>query len=490
MAIIGAGFGGLCMGIRLKEAGCDSFEIFDRSAGVGGVWHDNVYPGAGCDIPAHLYSYSFEKYREPGKRFPDQAYTLDYLRRCVDRHGLGPHLRLNTEIARLRFDEPAGQWRLWTTGGDEHVADVVISAVGQLSRPRYPDIPGRDDFAGLSFHSSRWPGDLDVTGRDVAVIGNGSSAAQLIPAIAPRVRRLYAFQRSPTWVLAKSPLEFGRGFSLAFRSLPFTHDLYRSVLSWRAERLLLPALHQGWTARFLRKMAVSHLNKQVPDPELRERLLPDYPIGCKRIVISSDYYPALARDNVEVVTEKIVQVTPEGIQSDGELRTVDTIVYATGFHSTEFLEPLEVIGRDERTLSGQWEKGARAYLGMAAPNFPNLFFMYGPNTNLGHNSIIYVLEAQAGYITACLREMAANGGGTLEARPEALEEWVRLVEAGMGSTVWTADCTNWFKNAAGTVVNNWPYRTARYRKLVRRPQMADFRFTRAPSERTVWVTDR
>ncbi|TMR90031.1 flavin-containing monooxygenase, partial [Nonomuraea basaltis] len=369
VAIIGAGFGGLCMAIQLERAGIRSYTVFEKAGDVGGTWRDNSYPGAGCDIPSHLYSYSFEKYASWTRRFPEQPEILGYLEHCADKYDVRRKIRFHTEVRRAVFD--GSRWQVATTshpadpesagtsgagGGEERTEafDVVVMGVGQLNRPRLPDIPGMPEFGGVSFHSARWNHDHDLAGRRVAVIGNGSSAAQLIPRVADRAERLHVFQRTPNWVIPKPDATFGPLARLAFRFVPGLQRTYREWIYRYAEATLYPALAQGWSAELLKKRALRHLRDQVPDPQLRAKLTPGYPPGCKRVVIDSAFYPALTRENVDVVTDRIVRITPKGVETTEGLREADTIVYATGFKSTEFLAPMEVTGRGGRALREQW----------------------------------------------------------------------------------------------------------------------------------------
>ncbi|GIN03515.1 4-hydroxyacetophenone monooxygenase [Planomonospora venezuelensis] len=475
VAIIGAGFGGLCMAIRLQQAGIDSYTVFEKGHDVGGTWRDNTYPGAGCDIPSHLYSYSFERYSSWTRRYPGQPEILAYLEMCADKYGVRPHLRLNTEVVSAAFDEALGRWRVRTDGGEE-LFDVVVSAVGQLNRPHLPEIPGGSSFAGPSFHSARWDHATDLTGRRVAVIGSGSSAAQLIPPVAEAAAHLDVFQRTPNWVIPKPDAAFGPLTQTAFHRVPLVQRAYREWIYRYAEGTLYQALAGGWSAGLLRKRALEHLNDQVPDAGLRARLTPDYPIGCKRVIIDSKFYPALTRPDVDVVTDRITRIVPEGVETSAGLREADVIVYATGFRTTDFLSPVEITGRQGRRLGDEWKDGAEAYLGIAVPHFPNLFLLYGPNTNLGHNSVVFMIESQVRYIMGCLPYLADRG--PMEVRPEAMESWRRSLERAMDGMVWQAGCASWYKNAAGRVTNNWPGPTPLYRRLTRAPRPAAFRFAR------------
>ncbi|MEU8378051.1 NAD(P)/FAD-dependent oxidoreductase [Streptosporangium sp. NPDC048865] len=473
VAIIGAGFGGLCMAIQLEKAGIRSYTIFEKGAGVGGTWRDNTYPGAGCDIPSHLYSFSFERYTSWTRRYAAQPEILRYLEGCADKYGLRPRIRLNTAVTSAVFDESLGRWRVATAAGEE-LFDVVVSAVGQLNRPQLPDIPGMSTFDGASFHSARWDHSVDLAGRRVAVIGNGSSAAQFIPEVAEAAGHLDVFQRTPNWVIPKPDAVFGPRMRTALRRVPFLQRAYREWTYRYAENTLYPALSGGWTTDLLPKHALEHLRNQVPDPVLRAKLTPDYPFGCKRVVVDSGFYPALTRPDVDVVTDRIVRILPGGVETSAGLHEADVIVYATGFETSGFLASIEVTGREGRHLAEEWKDGAEAYLGIAVPRFPNLFMLYGPNTNLGHNSIVFMLECQVRYIMGCLAHLASRG--PMEVRPEAMATWRQSVGRAMEGMVWQAGCTSWYKNEAGRVTGNWPGSASAYRRITRTPRPEAFHF--------------
>ncbi|MGI8332269.1 flavin-containing monooxygenase [Actinomadura scrupuli] len=473
VAILGAGFGGLCMAIRLKAAGLTSFTVYEKGQDLGGTWRDNTYPGLACDVPSYLYSYSFAPYTGWTRRYPEQPEILAYLRLCARRFGLEPHLRFGTEITEAVFDEDAGLWRLRTGTGEQIEAEIVVSALGQLNRPHLPDLPGAADFAGTWFHSARWDHGHDLTGRSVAVIGNGASAVQFVPRIAPLAGRLSVFQRSATWVFPKTDFPYPKAAGRALR-LRAVNRAYRQSIYWRQE-MLFYVLRGGRLAAIGERRAADHLREQVADEALRETLTPDYPIGCKRIVISNDFYPALARDNVEVVTEPISRIMPDGIvTADGTHRPVDTIVYGTGFRATEFLVPMEVTGRGGRRLADTWRDGAYAYLGMTVPGFPNFFLLYGPNTNLGHNSIVLMLEWQTRYVLQCVQALVGRDLAWLDVREDVTRRYDAEIRAGLRRTVWEAGCTSWYKTPTGKVTNNWPLTTVRYRREVRRPRLEDY----------------
>nr|WP_062334255.1 NAD(P)/FAD-dependent oxidoreductase [Herbidospora sakaeratensis] len=467
VAIVGAGFGGLCMAVRLARRGIPHV-VFEKGAGVGGTWRDNTYPGAGCDIPSHLYSYSFDPYCDWSRRYPGQPEILAYLEMIAAKHGIRP--RFGTEVTELAHD---GRGWLVTTPESVERFDVVVTAVGQLNRPHVPAIAGAETFAGDAFHSARWAG-RDLAGRRVAVIGTGSSAAQLIPPVAETAAHVDVYQRTPNWVLPKADAAFAPLTRAVFRWVPGAHGAYRRWFFDYVEKTLWPALVGGWSSDLVRQKALAHLRRQVPDPALRRALTPAYPPGCKRVVFDSLFYPALTRPNVDLVTEPIVRIAPEGVETPSGLRRADTIVYATGFRSTEFLLPMAVTNAAGRDLHEQWKDGAEAYLGLAAPGFPNLFFLYGPNTNLGHNSIVYMLEAQAGYVMGCLDLIARRG--QMEVTEGALSAYTSALNRALAATVWNGECHSWYKTPGGRITTNWPRTAREYGRLTRRPRPGAYKF--------------
>ncbi|WTW97355.1 NAD(P)/FAD-dependent oxidoreductase [Streptomycetaceae bacterium NBC_01309] len=464
VAVIGAGFAGLCMAIRLRQAGIDDFTVYEKAGDLGGVWRDNTYPGAGCDVPSILYSYSFAQHGRWSRSFPRQNEILAYLHRCAEEFGLDAHIRLGTEIVSARYDEADEVWRLRTSAGDEHAARVLVSGVGQLNRPRYPDIAGLRNFTGAAFHSAEWRHDHDLTGRRVAVIGTGPSAVQFVPEAARQAEKLYVFQRSANWVVPKPDREFGRR-ELTLRDKVAPVRLFLRGLTYvRAETVIYWAIRGGRLAKLAEYVARKHLEKQIAEPSLRAKLTPTFPIGCKRILISDDWYPTLARENVELVTEPVGRVIRTGIDTlDGVHRPVDTIIYGTGFLATEFLKPMDIVGRDGVALQDVWKDGAAAYLGITVPGFPNMFMLYGPGTNLGHNSIIHMIESQAAFILGKIRE-----GGVHEVEQAAFDRHQDRLAADLAGTAFAADCNSWYKNAEGRVTTNWARRTLTYRLATRR----------------------
>jgi cation diffusion facilitator CzcD-associated flavoprotein CzcO len=480
VAILGAGASGICLGVKLLEAGLRDFTIFEKSQDVGGTWNDNRYPGACCDVPSHFYSFSFERKADWSRKFAPQAEIQDYFRHVVDEYGLRPHVRFGVEIASARFDEAAGVWRLRTAGGEEHEAEVLASGVGQLNRPHLPDFPGRDSFGGAAFHSARWDHGVDLAGKRVAVIGNAASAVQFIPPVAEQAAHVTIFQRSANWVMPRLDYAYSERAKWLFAHVPGLERLYRWWIYWNFELRFFTfrGRGDGWLARRIRQAVLDYYAAEIPDPALRATLTPDYAPGCKRLLISDDYLPALRRPNVAVVTSGIERIAPEGVVTrDGALHPADVIVYGTGFETTSFLAPIEIEGQGGRKLHEVWRDGAEAYLGVAVSGFPNLFLLYGPNTNLGHNSILFMIEAQVRYLVACMEELRRSGRASLEVRAEAQERFNEELQRALAETVWATGCGSWYKTASGRVTNNWKGFTLEYWWRTRRPDWSAFRFT-------------
>ncbi len=466
VAIIGAGFGGIGLGVKLKEAGIDSFTILEKADGVGGVWRDNSYPGLTCDVPSHLYSFSFEPKHDWSRRFPRRHEILDYLNHCADKYGLRPHMRFGTEVASADFNEEESRWRLRLGDGEELAVDFLVTATGQLSRPQYPPIPGLDRFKGPVFHSARWNHDFDLEGKRVASLGTGASAIQYVPEIAPVVERLHVFQRSPAWVIPKPDRAYRPREKTLFRRLPLIQRLSRTIVYWRLELLILALTKAQWLGKLFEHGYRRRLEQEIPDPDKRAKLMPDYPMGCKRILISNDFLPALARENVDVVTEAVTEVQGDRIvTADGAERQVDAIVLGTGFRSTEFLAPMAIRGLHGRDLNEAWREGAEAYLGLAVSGFPNMFMLYGPNTNLGIGSIIFMLESQVDYVIEAIREVQRAGARWIDVDDDVQMRFNRELQQRLEDTVWTAGCDNWYRLESGKVVTSWPGFTFEYRRL-------------------------
>jgi cation diffusion facilitator CzcD-associated flavoprotein CzcO len=466
--IVGAGFGGIEMAVALKRAGIDDFVILEKSDDVGGVWRDNSYPGCSCDVPSHLYSFSFAPYKGRNKRFPPQKEILAYLRQVADSFGLIPHLRLNTPVSQAVYQESERRWRLTTAAGELFDAESVIFAVGQLHRPSFPDIPGRQDFKGYSLHPAVWDHDIDLRGKRIAIIGTGSSAAQMLPVIASAAKSVSIYQRSPAWILPKPNINFGLLSRSALR-LPGAHGVYRKSLYYGADVFLAPVVRSkllGWLAEGIGRR---HLRLQVQNEDLRLKLSPTYSIGSKRILFDSNFYPTLANENVRLVTEPITQITPTGIvTANGEHTPVDIIIYATGFKASEFLVPMSVLGRDGRSLNKDWAAGAEAFMGLAVPGYPNAFIIAGPNTFNPAGSNPNMKEVQVAYIMRCLYWKKETGAETVEVSEEAMAEYRAWLDRKMKQTIWPTSVDSWYKHESGKITNPWPASARDFARMLRR----------------------
>ena len=475
IVIIGTGFGGLGMAMELQNAGMFDFTILERSDEVGGVWRENTYPGAGCDIPSPLYSYSYAPRADWPKRFSQQADILQYLRDIARDHGLLPKIRFDSEVTEAEYDDATGRWTVHTADGAELHCDVLISAVGQLSRPALPGIPGVETFQGIAFHSAEWDHEADLTGKRVAVIGTGASAVQFVPAIAPSTEHLTLFQRSAAWIMPKPDKEYKSWHKTMFKQLPFTRLTERFAFWAFCEFLALGIVDVPAIQKLVTGIGHRHLKNQVPDPQLRAALTPDDPAGCKRTLFSNEYLSSLTAANVTVETTAITEITPEGVRTaDGVLHEVDAIVYSTGFKGAEFLWPMQISGSGGRKLHDDWgAEGARAYRGMTVPGYPNMFMLYGPNTNLGVGSVVYMIESQARYIRQALHTLSENPGRVLDVRREAEADFDKNLQSRLDRSPWVF-CSSWYRNAAGRITNNWPGTVASYRWQTRKFDPADF----------------
>jgi cation diffusion facilitator CzcD-associated flavoprotein CzcO len=479
IAIIGAGFSGLCLGIHLKKRGIDSFTIFEKAGRVGGTWRENTYPGAECDIPSALYSYSFERNPNWTHKWSEQEEILAYLEHCARKYGLDPHIRFNQRVDDLHFDEAQGRWRL-TVGGRVEEFDAVVCAIGQLHKPMTPAIPGAGMFRGPTFHSAQWNHDVSLEGRNVCCIGNAASALQFIPRIAPLCKKLTVFQRSANWVVPKNDREYTAFEKKLGAVFPPLLMYYRFVIYMRGEGMLFPLMSgsSGFLRRMSEKKALDYINEKIRDPELRKKLVPDYPMGAKRILFSDDYYDALDRDNVTVVTEPIDRIDAGGVVTkDGAAHPADVLIYATGFETTSFLTPMQVHGLGGESLNAKWAReGAEAYLGITHTGFPNFFMMYGPNTNLGHNSIVIMIEAQTRYILSCLNALDARSARSLNVKAQVQRSYNEWVQRRLQASVWARVNKSWYKNEQGKITNNWVGRTTEYRRRTRSMNPDDYEF--------------
>jgi cation diffusion facilitator CzcD-associated flavoprotein CzcO len=465
------------MGMRLKDSGVQDFLILEKAATLGGTWRDNTYPGASCDAPSFLYSFSFAQKTDWSRRFAWQSELLGYSVELAVRHGLLPHCRFNAEVTRVEWDEVQNTWTLTCADGTQVVADFVVAGVGQLNRPSTPELPGRSSFGGAQFHSAQWDHSVDLAGKRIVVIGNAASAVQFVPQVAPMAARLTVFQRSANWLMPRKDRLYAPRTQRLLTRFPWLARLYhRTQWFMFGELQLTPLMKQVKPVQAIaRWKSLRHLKRQVQDPALRAKLVPTYPIGAKRVLFNDDYYPALSRPNVRLVTDGIERIEPRGVRSrDGELHEADVIIYSTGFKSTEFLAPMQITGRGGRALGDEWRNGARAYLGVTVSGFPNFFMLYGPNTNLGHNSILVMIEAQVGYILDALRRMKARGVQRLDVRRDVLDSYNRQLQEDLRKSVWSTIDASWYKLADGTITNNWPHSTIRYKRLLREARLEDF----------------
>jgi cation diffusion facilitator CzcD-associated flavoprotein CzcO len=475
VTVVGAGFGGVGMAARLLQAGHE-VTVFERADRVGGVWAANTYPGAACDIPATLYSFSFAPKADWTRRYPPQSEIRDYLEDVARRTGVLDRVRFGTEVAAARWDEPAQQWEVTLAEGSTHRSDVLVAACGQLSRPAVPSIPGLDGFTGVAFHSAHWRHDVDLTGRAVAVVGTGASAIQFLPHVAARAGRTTLFQQEAPHVISKPDRPYGRGLRTAFRRVPGLLRLNRAATYLQYESRAVGFVRAPGLLQLMDRSARRHLARQVADPALRAGLAPEGATGCKRILLSNDYYPAFEQHGVQLVRSAVARVLPHAVVTeDGTEHRVDTIIWGTGFRATDFLTPMTVTGVGGRDLHETWRDGAEAHLGIEVAGFPNLFLLYGPNTNLGHNSVVYMIESQIGHVLRAVRWLAGRGGGSVDVRPEVQRRFGDRVQERITGSVWDRGCTSWYRTASGRNTTNWPDFTFTYRRMTRRFDPAAYR---------------
>lgn len=488
VAVIGAGLGGLAMAIKAKEAGVTDLAVFEKADRVGGTWRENTYPGCACDVPVALYQFSFAPNPGWSHLFPRAAEIQAYAESLADTFQLRPHLHMNAEVEKAEWDDAAQVWRLRTKDGRTQTAQVLVAALGQLSRPQLPEIEGRDSFAGTAFHSAQWRHDIDLTGKRVGVIGSAASAVQFIPEIAKVAGHLTVFQRTPNWLVPRLDREITDEEKALMMTEPETAlsmlQANRDLIYKNADTFFWQAFQ--WTpqgrAAYTRQ-ALDHLHAQVADPELRKKLTPDYPVGCKRILICDDFYPALQRPNVRLVTERIARIAPEGVVTkDGETHGFDVLIYATGFETTGWRWSADVIGKGGKSLADEWHGGPEAYLGLTVKNFPNMFMLYGPNTNLGHNSITFMHECQIGYIVQAIQAMRDGRVGAMDVTPAAQARFNEDLQKRLGGTVWAdPHCASWYKTADGRITQNWSSHTRDYAKATSKIAWDDY----AVSSRTL-----
>lgn len=480
IVIIGAGLGGLTAAIKLQEAGYD-FTILEQADRVGGTWAQNTYPGCACDVPVAAYQLSFAQSMNWTRVYPQQPEIQAYAEEITDRFQLRPNLRLNEAAEKAVWDEGTKKWTVTTAKGDTLEADAVIGALGQLNRPFWPDIPGKDSFNGPVMHSAEWDHSVELEGKRIGIVGSAASAVQIIPEVAKTCAQVGVFQRSPNWVIPRNdrfiaPEEMALMFTIPDKAMEFA-EMNRKLIYENADYFFWQAFE--WTpegrAHFTR-LATDHLQEQVPDEEMRKKLTPDYPVGCRRILISDDYLTTLMEPNVDLVTDHIAEIVPEGIKTvDGQVHEYDVIAFATGFETTGWRWSVDVVGRNGVTIADQWDDGPEAYLGITVNGFPNLFVLYGPNTNLGHNSITFMLERQVEYTILALQALEEKGAAALVPTEAAQEAFNKDLQEKLSKTVWADPaCNSWYKTGSGKITQNWGGHTRAYADAVAEVKLEDY----------------
>lgn len=466
IAVVGGGFGGVGAAVMLKREGYEDVTVFEKGERIGGVWQHNTYPGAACDIPSHLYEYSFAP-NSWSRRFSPGPEIRAYVEGVARRFGVLDRVRTGVEVKGAAWDEDRRKWKLETSAGP-YEADVLLTACGQLSVPKVPPLPGLESFEGPAFHTAEWRHDADLAGKRVALIGTGCSAIQVGPAIQPEVAQLAVYQRSPGWTLAKGDYPYPDWLRRIFRRLPALRRLDRASVYAFQDLAAAAFTRHRWLLPLFRALGMRQIKSAIADPELRRKVTPSYEFGCKRVMLTDDWYPTLTKPNVELIAEGVEAATPSGIRdAAGVERPADAIVFATGFASHDFVAPMEISGMEGRALTAAWAEVARAYLGLSVPGFPNLFLLYGPNTNGGSGSVVNTLECGIGHVLAALEEMNGRGADRVEVSQGAAEDFDRELRTALAGTVWQAGCSNWYVDENGNDPNNWPWTWSAYRRRTR-----------------------
>ncbi len=475
IVIVGTGFSGLGMAIRLKQEGIHDFTILEQASGIGGTWRANRYPGAACDVESNLYSFSFEPNPKWSRTFAPQKEILAYLERCVEKYGLAPHIRFDSGVTSARWDETAGEWIVDTAKGETLRARVLVSGSGGLTRPVLPDIPGLASFGGKTFHSAQWDESCELDGRRVAVIGTGASAIQIVPEVAKKAAHLALFQRTAPWIMPKADRPFTDGERARFEAHPMSQKASRAAIYTRNEIVALGFFGNKTMMRIGEAQATKYLHRTVADPELRKKLTPTFRLGCKRVLLTNDYYPALQRKNVELVTDPIDRIEADGVLTKGGVKhAVDTLVLATGFVAAEQMAPFDLYGKGGRHLNDAWKDGCEAYLGTTVAGFPNYFIVFGPNTALGHSSMIYMIESQIAYVLDAIKTMRARGLRSVDVKPETLRAYNEGLQTRFAGTVWSSGCASWYRTKSGRNTTLWPSFTFEFRWKTRKFDAASY----------------
>jgi cation diffusion facilitator CzcD-associated flavoprotein CzcO len=486
--VIGAGFGGIGTAIQLKRAGITDFAVLEKASDVGGTWRENAYPGCACDVPSHLYSFSYELNPAWSRVFAPREEIWEYLRHCVQKYQLEPHIQYGVRVDRLDWDDDQYVWHVTTATGDTLTAKAVVLATGPLHIPSYPDVPGRETFGGTSFHSSAWDSSCDLHGKRVAVVGTGASAIQFIPHVARQASKLYVFQRTPAWIHPRPDAEIPLKWRRRFEAMPFLMRLFRAGIYWGLEARGMGFAVHPKLMRMHEAIARRHLERQVSDPELRKKLTPDYTIGCKRIVLSSDYYPTLCEPHVELVTEGIERITQSGVVTgDGRHIEVDVLIYGTGFKVVSGLMEQRITGKGGRTIQEAWRDGVKAYHGISVAGFPNLFMLLGPNTGSGHTSVVFSIEVQVQHIVRLLRRLKKANADSVEVKEDVQRRFNSRLHRRLRRAVWSAGgCRSWYLDEHGVNRSLWPGFSFEYWLRARRPARLAYHMSSArPRERDI-----
>ena len=467
--IVGTGFSGLGMGVSLKKAKKHNFAILEKASDVGGTWRDNHYPGCACDVPSHLYSFSFEPNPNWSRMFAPQPEIKGYLQHVAHKYGLIPHIQFNQAVKEARYNEETKRWHVKTASGAIYVARVLVSGMGGLSTASYPALKGIENFKGKTFHSQDWDHQYALEGKKVAVIGTGASAIQFVPQVVPKVAHMDLYQRTPPWIVPKPDRAMTSAEKTLFKYIPQTQEALRNAIYTQLEVRALGFVFNPRVLKLGELMARRHIRKQIANKELRKKVTPDFSFGCKRVLISNDYYPALDQPNVEVITHGIREVKAHSIiDSTGVERPVDTIIYGTGFKAQDPVPKGAIFGKGGVDLVDFWKQGPEAYLGTTIKGFPNLFMLMGPNTGLGHNSMVYMIESQVAYVMDCLKQMTKEGWQTVDVKPDAYAAWNAATQEKLGGAVWSTGCKSWYINADGKNTTLWPGFTFDFRRKTSR----------------------
>lgn len=473
--VTGTGFSGICVGIQLKKAGINNFKIVEKANDVGGTWRDNTYPGAACDVKSNLYSFSFEPNPNWSREFSKQAEILAYIKSCVKKYDLEKHILLNWEVETAKYHEDVAKWEIINTKKEKLFANVVVFGNGPLHLPCLPDIKGIKDFKGEVFHSAQWNHDYDLTNKNVCVIGTGASAIQFVPEIQPKVKNLYLMQRTAPWVLPKLDGDFSNTQHTLFEKFPLTQKLNRDFIYYFNEAQVIGMVYNDAILKLGERLGKRHINKFITDEKLRKKVTPTYRLGCKRVLLSNNYYPALAQPNVDVVTAGIEKFTVDSVvTNDGETRKIDAVILGTGFHVADSFNYYDVRGKNGLTFKEAFKNGPEAYYGASVHQFPNMFMMLGPNTGLGHNSMIYMIESQSNYIIDAIQKMIHQNIKSIEVKKEVQDNFNAEIQKKLVGTVWLSGCKSWYLTPDGKNHTVWPGFTLEFRNRTKNIRLSDY----------------